>query len=62
MPSLVFQGVVNPSENVSYSMMELLGHGHHSAKDGKIYTDMTKLSTALEIIKYIVVGYNKVNT
>ena len=39
--------------------MDLAGHGHHSGQTGELYKDLTMLTTALEIVKRIVVGVNK---
>ena len=58
-PSLVFQSKVDNLMEKSYYIMNLEGHGHHSARDGLIYSDVSKLSTALEIVEYIVVGIDK---
>lgn len=58
-PSIVFKGQIDPRNNNNYQLMKLVGRGHHSAKDGTIHTDMTKLTTALEIVEFVVVGYTK---
>jgi len=35
--------------------MELIGRGHHSGENGKIYTDMSGITTAKEMIKRVIV-------
>ena len=35
--------------------MELIGRGHHSGKDGKIYDDLETMTTALNITQTITV-------
>jgi len=59
-PSLVFETAINLSDNQSYYLMRLAGHGHHSARDGEIYKDLSSLTTALEIVERIVVGVKTV--
>lgn len=61
-PSLVFKTILDPSSTEKYQLMRLDGRGHHSAKNGKIIKDFTKLTTALEIVDYIIVGFTKNHT
>jgi hypothetical protein len=35
--------------------MKLIGHSHYSGKDGNLYTDVSTLTTALDIARSIVV-------
>jgi len=60
-PSIIYQGLVDPNKGKSVQIMNLEGHGHHSAQDGLIYEDLSKLSTALEIIEFVVLGYKNKN-
>lgn len=55
-PSLVFEVPINLSDQQSYYLMQLVGHGHYSAQDGRIYKDLSTLTTALEIVERVVVG------
>jgi len=43
-------------DSKKYYLMELIGHGHRSSQNGSINSDLTKLTTALEIVERIVVG------
>ncbi len=58
-PSLVFKGTIAPEKDSNYQLMNLEGRGHHSAQNGTIYKDVSTLTTALEIVEFIVVGYKK---
>ncbi|MFC2090320.1 hypothetical protein ACFLT1_06045, partial [Bacteroidota bacterium] len=55
-PSLIYRALVDPSDEVMEYTMELVGRGHHSGKDGEIYTDhMETMTTALNITRKITV-------
>lgn len=56
-PSLIYSGRIDPRANNGKQMMELQGHGHHSAQDGLIYGDLSKVTTALELIEFAVLGF-----
>ncbi len=60
-PSIIFNALIDMEDHKSYYLMDLVGHGHHSAKNGKIYTDMSRLTTAKAIIERIVVKVNRSN-
>jgi hypothetical protein len=52
-PSVVYSAVIdfdNPDK--SYELRPI-GHGHYSGKDGKIYPDLSTLTTALEIVERV---------
>ena len=55
-PSLVYSVPIQLKEGSHYYLMDLIGHGHHSGRSGEINTDLTKLTTALDIVERIVVG------
>ena len=61
-PSLVYASNIFPEKNASHQIMKLQGHGHHSAQNGLIYNETNTLTTALEIIAFIVVGYKNSNS
>jgi hypothetical protein len=50
-PALVYEAMVNPSKPGDYIPMQLIGHSHYSGKDGKLYTDLSTITTAKEIVK-----------
>ena len=54
-PSLLYQGKVDLTDAKQVVLLELMGHGHYSGKDGKVYPDLTGYTTALEIVKRAVV-------
>lgn len=57
-PSLIYATKVNRFDNSSYYLMNLMGHGHHSARDGQIYPDLVKITTAKKIVERILVKIN----
>ena len=58
-PSLIYKSTVDSNTSHSNQIMILEGHGHHSAQNGILYADLSKMTTGLEIIDYAVVGYKK---
>ncbi len=54
-PSLVYRALVDLTDGVKQNSMELIGRGHYSGKDGKIYTDLETMTTAKNITRSIVV-------
>lgn len=58
-PSVIFSAIVDSKKQKSYYLMDLIGQGHHSGDNGIINGDVSKLTTALEIVEHIVVGYKK---
>ncbi|ELR70217.1 hypothetical protein C900_03902 [Fulvivirga imtechensis AK7] len=57
-PSLIYSARVYRDDRSRYYLMELLGHGHHSGKNGTLYHDLTKITTAAKIAERVVVGVN----
>lgn len=56
-PSLIYSTelIKNNSGSRSYHIMNLIGHGHHSGKNGKLFTDLENISTAKQIADRIIV-------
>ena len=56
-PSLIYAAEIkNPKlQSKTYKIMNLIGHGHHSGKDGKLYKDLSKITTAKNISNRIIV-------
>jgi len=54
-PSLLYQGKIDLNGSKQVVLLELIGHGHYSGKDGQVYPDLTGYTTALEIVKRAVV-------
>lgn len=55
-PSLVYYARVSISDEKQQYELELIGHGHYSGRDGKIYTDLSTFTTALDITKRVYVN------
>ncbi|KAF5029964.1 hypothetical protein DSECCO2_643090 [anaerobic digester metagenome] len=55
-PSLVYAtdaiDLMSPAEKYE---MKLIGHGHHSGATGELFTDLSGFTSALEIVKQVVV-------
>jgi len=50
-PAVVYQAIVDlDSGKKSYEMIPI-GHSHYSGQDGKLYTDLSTLTTALQIVR-----------
>ncbi len=54
-PSLIYTTEIKGIEK--YKFMKLIGHGHHSGKDGKLYTDTSNITTAKQIADRIIVSF-----
>ena len=55
-PSVVYESVIDMNDQKDYYLMELVGHGHHSGQAGDLATDLSTLTTALDLVERIVVG------
>ena len=53
-PSLIYATTIEADSTGKY-LLELVGHGHHSGADGELYNDLTKITTAKDIVSFIVV-------
>ncbi|WP_076410520.1 DUF4405 domain-containing protein [Shewanella sp. UCD-KL12] len=55
-PSIIYEAVIDLSSDATkYFPMALIGQGHHSGQNGEINTDVSKLTTALELVDRIIV-------
>jgi hypothetical protein len=54
-PALVYAVTIDPASGVKEYFLNPIGHGHPSGKDGKLYTDISTLTTAREIVQKIIV-------
>ena len=54
-PSLVYSATVDVNDGQKYFFLNVLGHGHHSGQDGKIYTDLSNITTALNMVDRVFV-------
>lgn len=54
-PAVVYMARVDLNSSTKEFEMNLIGHSHYSGKDGQLYTDVTTLTSALQIAGMIVV-------
>ena len=54
-PSVIYSTDINLDSDDKVYIMKLIGHGHYSGADGKLYTDMTGIDSALQIIQRMIV-------
>ncbi len=55
-PSLIYAVEIEKGddETVTHEIMDLIGHGHHSGKNGKLYTDVSNITSAKNIADRII--------
>lgn len=54
-PSVIYEAVVDRTDKQPLYLLKLVGHGHHSGKDGEINPDTSKLTTARQLVDRIIV-------
>ncbi len=54
-PSVIYEVQIDLDNPQPIYLMRLIGHGHHSGKDGNIYSDISQLTTAKNIVDRILV-------
>lgn len=54
-PALVYAVDIDLSTNQKDFLMKPIGHSHYSGKTGELFTDLSTLTTALEIVDKIIV-------
>ena len=52
-PSLIYSITVDSNKPGKY-LLNLVGHGHHSGADGELYEDLENITTAKQILDFIV--------
>jgi hypothetical protein len=58
-PSLIYQAVFNLNDPAKKLLM-LIGHGHHSGQNGILYDDLSKITSAKQILGFMVANFKKV--
>ena len=58
-PALVYEAVVDGSSHGREYLMKPIGHSHYSGKTGELFSDLSTLSTALNIASSITVTTGK---
>ena len=55
-PSLIYAAEIKPGylKSNTHKIMNLIGHGHYSGKDGKLYEDVSLITTAQNIAERII--------
>jgi hypothetical protein len=56
-PALVYMCEVDLGNPLPEYTMEAIGHSHYSGKTGELYTDLSTITTALEIIQSLTVKF-----
>lgn len=56
-PAVVYRATIDTRSSVRKSELKPVGRSHHSGKDGKLYTDVSTLTTALQIVKSAEISY-----
>ncbi len=56
-PAVVYETLVDLKNESKEFEMKPIGHSHYSGKDGNLYSDLTTLTSALEITKRIIVRF-----
>lgn len=54
-PSIIYAVTVDMDNLMSEYHMNPIGHGHYAGEDGNLYTDLSGLTTALEIFERIII-------
>ncbi|MDD2634815.1 MAG: hypothetical protein PHW82_04885 [Bacteroidales bacterium] len=52
-PSLIYAVTIDPNNLMDEYTLNPIGHGHYAGHDGKLYTDISTFTTALNIMKSI---------
>lgn len=55
-PALVYAVTINLNDPEKQYFLNPIGHSHYSGKDGKLYTDLSTITTAKEIAEKILVS------
>jgi hypothetical protein len=54
-PALLYAVEIDTKEKATRYKLTPIGHSHFSGRDGKVYTDLSTITTALQIVKEITV-------
>ncbi len=58
-PSVIYEVVVDRRDTQPIYLMKLIGQGHHSGKDGKVNPDISKLTTATQLVDRIIIEFQE---
>lgn len=54
-PALVYEAIIDRSNPAESYSLKPVGHSHYSGKTGELFSDLSTLTTALEIVESVVV-------
>jgi len=54
-PALVYEATISPESSKPEYLLSLIGHSHPSGETGELFSDLTTITTAKEIVSKIVV-------
>ena len=54
-PSLVYAAHIDRTSAQKYYAMTLIGRGHHSGQDGRIYSDLSQITTAKQLVDRVII-------
>ncbi len=54
-PALVYETIITPGKDQQSYPMQLIGHSHYSGENGKLYKDLSTITTAREIADTIII-------
>ncbi len=54
-PALVYKALIDTDQRGETIPLQVIGHSHYSGKNGNLYTDLTTMTTAMNIAQSIVV-------
>lgn len=58
-PSVIYEVLIDQDKLQPVYAMQLIGHGHHSGRDGNLYPDISQLTTATQIVDKIIFDIKK---
>jgi hypothetical protein len=58
-PALIYEAIIDLNSGNKEYEMQAIGHSHYSGKDGNLYTDLSTITTALEIVNKIIIRIKK---
>ncbi len=54
-PSLIYSTTVSQFDDKKYYLMDLIGHGHHSGQSGELFGEISRITTAKNILERVIV-------
>lgn len=56
-PAVVYSAILDPESGIQSAELKAIGHSHYSGKDGSLTTDLSTLTTALQIASSVRVSF-----